>query len=521
MQSQRLWFNLYFTFYLLPPSEKILIQGQQFENLTKFFLDGTDDAIKFRQTLQKLTEKLILVDPLSIWSVKDLYPTVESLKIDLHQMPSCIENQDSLRFELVLLKVLKGEAIHVVVYGGSNCAQGMFPEILRDWWNKVIQPISGSRLNLKLIGIGGTGSAYYQFCHEIYLEDNEKVDLVILETAVNDVVDKVSGTSNTNRSLALERLTRLLLGRSEKPAVFYANLFMVQGFRCTNLADFGQELISKLYGITTFNLRCLNCRLYKGIYYVESRSFDVQDGWHSKLMGHAQLALMIIHVISNAFAKIQQDLKGFGLSDISESWFNALGSTISQLPSPIYATGEDRITIPPKCWANLTPNFKQRLIHNTLTLRVVENAGFKHVARVMIGEGSYSAENVSRLDAFGGLRSDTVNAQVTVSFLVSSQRFGSVTPGQEDNLMPVTLQRTDGPATTASVGILSRYNRESGTVEAWLDDSYDKRKRIPLTSSSSQTAVAILSTHVQPGTHTISWRVVEGGLSVLVGVFVG
>lgn len=472
-------------------------------------MDTTGDAVKFTQTIQSLNHTLTSMDPLSVWLIKNRYPTLETLKINLVRMASCILNKENLRLELALLKALKGEAINVVVYGGSNCAQGMFPVIFHDWWTKVITPISGSRLNLKVIGIGGTGSGYYQFCHGVYLKEDEIIDLAILETAVNDVVNIVFKTPNVSRSLPLEQLSRQLLKRPNNPAVFYVNLFIVdkQTSQCISLVDYGQSLISEMYGITTFNLQCLCCRSFKGKLYTDAKMGDVQDGWHSNILGHAQVAFMLIYVISNTLTKAAQDMKRLAVNDLSASWFNALSSKIPPLPSPVFIKGETRTIRSPKCWSKLTPNYKKTMIHNTLGLTIVRSVGFKHIDKVTIGKASYSAETVTRTDAFSGLLGNAINSEVTLLFTVSPRPRGS--------------EGTEGLVSNRSVGILLRYGRQTGTVEAWLDDRYEKRVRIPLRSEKSQTAVAVLATQVQTGIHTLSLRIVKEGHSVLVGVFVG
>ncbi len=232
--------QLYVLFYYLRSSAQRLTKREKIKKstiLTQPQMDQNGDVIKFNQIIQLLSQTLTSVDPLSIWLTRDRYPTLETLQINLTKMSSCIQNQENLRLELVLLKVLNGKAINAVIYGGSNCAQGMFPVILRDWWNKVIKPISGSQLNQKIIGIGGTGSGYYQFCHEVYLEENETIDLVMLETAVNDLVNVVVGPSNHSRSLPLEQFTRQLLKRPNNPAVFYVNLFLVNKQNCQCLSS--------------------------------------------------------------------------------------------------------------------------------------------------------------------------------------------------------------------------------------------------------------------------------------------
>ena len=518
--------QLYILFYCLQLSVQMSINREMSKKSTivgQASTDTADDAVKFTQTIQSLKHTLTSTDPLSVWLIRDRYPTLETLKMNLVKMASCIINQENLRLQLVLLKVLKGEAINVVVYGGSNCAQGMFPVIFHDWWTKVITPISGSRLNLKVIGIGGTGSGYYQFCHGVYLGEDETIDLAILETAVNDVLNIVFKTPNVSRSLPLEQLSRQILNRRNNPAVFYVNLFIEdeQTSQCINLVDYGQSLISEVYAITTFNLRCLCCRLLKGKFYSDARTGDVQEGWHSNLLGHAQIALMMIHVISNTLIKTAQDMNRIAVNDLSASWLNALNSKIPPLPSPVFIKGETRTIRSTKCWSNLTPNYEENMIHNNLHWNVVKKVGFKYINNVTIGKASYSAEDVTRTDAFSGFFGHAINSEVTLLFTVSARSPRSESTVHKKSSITITSQRSEGLVSSGSVGIISRYGPNAGTVEAWLDNRYEKRVRISLGSNKSQTAIAMLATQVQIGIHTLTLRIVEEGQSVLVGLFTG
>ena len=128
--------QLYILFYSLESSAQTSINRGRFKKSIIFGqarLATTSDVVKFSQTIQSLNHTLTSMDPLSVWLIKNRYQTLETLKLSLVKMASCILNKENLRLELVLLKVLKGEAINVVVYGGSNCAQGMFRVIFHDW----------------------------------------------------------------------------------------------------------------------------------------------------------------------------------------------------------------------------------------------------------------------------------------------------------------------------------------------------------------------------------------------------
>ena len=257
---------------------------------------------------------------------------------------------------------------------------------------------------------------------------------------------------------------------------------------------------------------------FKGKFYTDARMGHIQHGWHSNLLGHAQVAFMLIHVISNTLTKTAQDIRRLAVNDLS--WLNALNSKISPLPSPVFIKGETRTIQSPKCWSNLIPNYKKTMIHNTLGLSIIKNVGFKYIDKVTIGKASYSAESVTRTDAFSGLLGSATSSEVTLLFTVSSRSHGS--DGAVDRNSNITItKRSEGLVSSGSVGILSRYGTQAGTVEAWLDDRYEKRVRISLRSEKSQTAVAVLATQVQIGIYTLTLRIVEEGHSVLVGVFVG
>ncbi|XP_028392689.1 uncharacterized protein LOC114517231 [Dendronephthya gigantea] len=491
-------FHLFIMLYYLQSSAQSSDTDDNFTKSTTMRRDMSGDTFIYARSVEMLNQKLTSVDPLSVWLVKDHYPTLAALQMDLEKMWPCIENLENPRFQLVLLKALRGESINVVVYGGSNCVQGMFPVIFQDWWNTVITPISGSSLNVKTIGIGGTGSGYYQYCHGVYLRQNETIDLVILETAVNDAVDTAFDSSNLNRNLPLEQLTRQFLNRPNHPAVFYVNLFLVsERGECLNLVDFGQRLISNTYGITTFNLRCLVCQLRDGKFYAYEKTRKVQHGWHSNLLGHAQIAFMIINTISQSIVKMTQNATEKGLSDLS--LFNTVRPKISALPFPMYIRENSSITSP-QCWSNLRYDYKNANTGNSLRLTLLKSIGFKYANTIRIGKISYSAKSVERTDSFGGFLGKKVNSELTVAFTF-------------------TPHRSEASVTTGSVGIASRYGNVGGVVEVWLDDGYNKRVRVRLRGYYAQTAVAMVDVGVQPGRHTLTMRIVKKGSCVLTAVF--
>ena len=162
---------------------------------------------------------------------------MRDLHLDKNNFCSAIKDENNERLERIAEKVLRGMTVNVAVYGGSNTAggglqedeksiKGRFPILLQGWWDNVITPVTGSRLNITIIVIGGTSSRYYEYCYNVYLDINN-IDLVILELSVNDAVAvKLGNLTNFNYSLPLEQFTRQLLNEPNNLAVMFVNFFI-------------------------------------------------------------------------------------------------------------------------------------------------------------------------------------------------------------------------------------------------------------------------------------------------------
>ena len=102
----------------------------------------------------------------------------------------------------------------------------------------------------------------FQFCYKVFLGGFE-YDLAIVELSVNDT--KGITLQKVNKALPLEQLTRQLMNRENRPAIFYVNLFVtkIPNLGCFNLMNLGQSLLCDHYDITTINLRDTTCRLKK------------------------------------------------------------------------------------------------------------------------------------------------------------------------------------------------------------------------------------------------------------------
>ena len=81
------------------------------------------------------------------------------------------EEEPACRAQNLISKVLKGQPVKMIVIGGSNSAGGggitnhreLFHQLFSQWWNQVIIPNTGSKLMVKNLSLGGTGSDFFAF----------------------------------------------------------------------------------------------------------------------------------------------------------------------------------------------------------------------------------------------------------------------------------------------------------------------------------------------------------------------
>ncbi|XP_046860219.1 LOW QUALITY PROTEIN: uncharacterized protein LOC124453448 [Xenia sp. Carnegie-2017] len=430
------------------------------------FLDD-EGQVKLRSAL--------LLSPLHIWKFKDRFNSAESLGIHETLLHHVIDNKWNKRLKHKLYKVFRGENVHVSVIGGSNTAgggiqkdegttEGIFFRVILDWWQKVITPITGSHLKMRQIAMGGTGSDFFQYCYKSYVQEN--VDLIFLEMSVNDLHDL---PNQANLSLP--------------PAVLYVNLFSGRSYYqgCASLEDFGQRLLSDVYNITTFSWRDAVC----------------PDGHHINQLGHAHIALMAINLFRDVFLdNLNHMMKLRGLLLDSSNHVSKL------LPRPMFIDRENKIIRHPLCWTTLTPNFKRKIIKNSMEVGVMENYGFDYLHNKRIGDGECWTESNCRADAYSGWTGKDVGAILVMSFTIP----------------PLHYKPRTG---TRSVVLATRTCWNCGIAESWLDDDIMGRKRLQGHSKYAQTLLQLVGLRVEPGDHTMSVKLVHPGYFTVVGVMLG
>ncbi len=445
----------------------------------------------------------LLVHPFSIWKFKDRFKSMADLGIHEVLLQDAVENKWNTRLKHKLFKVFRGENIHMAVIGGSNTAgggiqkdegrtDGLFFRVILDWWQKTITPVTGSHLKTRQIAIGGTSSDFFQYCYRSYVQKD--VDLVLLEMSVNDLHEL---PYNVNLSLPIEQLTRQLLEYPTEPALLYVNLLSGRSYYqgCTNLEDFGQRLLSDKYKITTLSWRDAVCPVIDGKFRIPLKGCSVvcKDGHHINQLGHAHISLMVI----NLFRDLLLDNIGH-VDELSEQVFH----DEVVLPRPVFIAKPSKIITDPVCWTAVTPNFKRKIITNSMEVGVMENFGFDYTHDKAIGGGHCFSEDACRADAYSGWTGQDVGASLTLSFTVPAL-------GHKRRIQ------------SRSVVIATRTCWKCGVAQVWLDDDVVNRRQVRAQSQYGQTLLEIVALRVNPGDHTMNVKVVRPGLFTVVGVMLG
>lgn len=466
--------------------------------------DDSERVSKFlNETELKSLRDALLVHPFNVWKFKDRFNSMADLGIHEALLHDVVKNKWNTRLEHKLFKVFKGENIHMAVIGGSNTAgggilqdegrtDGLFFRVILDWWQKTITPLTGSHLKTRQIAMGGTSSDFFQFCHRSFVQKD--VDLILLEMSVNDLHEL---PYNTNLSLPIEQLTRQLLEYSTEPALLYINLLSGRSYYqgCSNLEDFGQRLLSKMYEITTLSWRDAVCPVIDGQYRVPLKSCSVvcKDGHHINQLGHAHVSLMVI----NLFRDLLLDSIGH-VGELSRQIFH----DDVVLPKPVFIKQQSKIITDPLCWTTVTPNFQKKIIVNSMQVGIMENYGFDYMHDKPIGSGHCFSQEACRADAYSGWTGKDVGASLTLSFTVP----------------PLGHKRR---IQSRSVIFATRTCLKCGVAEVWLDDDVINRRQIRAESQYAQTLSNIIAMRVHPGDHTMSVKVIQPGLVTVVGVMLG
>ena len=523
--------------------QKLELQGQ---NKTD---DSTTNSKLTKKTL-KLLQFAIKRNPLKIWFFKNRFKSLKDLFITLPLSNSArgvVQRYDTTnRLMDVILRSLNGEDVNVAIMGGSISAgggltldnedlRGIYYRVFSDWWQKTVEPITGSVLKLHNLAIGGTGSNFFAFCYDVLLKPNTKMDLSLLDFTVNDYIQfKYSGLPMT---LSLEQLTREILSETTSPAVMYVNFVQGQLQRpvCNNLENHGQTMLAVNYGITTVSLRNFLCSNPLQIGKKFPKMFT-SDGNHVSVLGHAQVAYMIINHMRQLMLSIINNIltSKEGKITLPTHSLSSIGDRIiltdcplkfRSLPEPVFKSYEQNLRDHPLCYTLMTPDLNKNISPSrNLQVKEVGNIGFEVIQRIPINrKGSLNPAVIRhcpedqiqtskiqrfRTDAYGGWKSQLVNSILELEILIPLTSFSK----------KCFLESTTD---TRNVAIAVRTHGKGGSAKVWLNEYEERGVLINTQSPFGHTKLFTIARHVIPGRHVLSIRTVTNGTLILSGVLIG
>lgn len=530
------------------------VEGMEMEETQKLELQGqkrTDrSAINSKFTNKKLKElkHAIKRDPLDIWFFKNRFNSLKDLFTTLPRWNSGIfqRHDTTNRLKNVILRALNGDDVNVAIMGGSISAgggltldkedmRGIYYRVFSDWWRKTVEPITGSVVKLHNLAIGGTGSNFFAFCYNVLLNPNTDINLALLDFAVNDYLQlKYSSLPMT---LSLEQLTREILSERNSPAVMYVNF--VQGELkipvCNNLENHGQTMLAVNYGITTVSLRNLFCSssLQKGKKFPK---MFTSDGNHVSILGHAQVAYMIIRHLRQLMLSILDNVSNSKEVKVTVAKHSlpSVGDVIilpdcplnfRDLPEPLFKSYQQYFRDHPLCFTLMTPDiYKKMSLSRSLQLKEIGNIGFEVVQKVPINSrGSantavvqpYPEDQIQlsemqrfRTDAYGGWKSQLANSMLELEILIPI-----ISLSKKCYLESTTDAR--------NVAVAVRTNGNGATAKVWLNEYEERGVLINTRSYFGQTRLFTIARHVIPGRHVLSVRTVNKGTFILCAVVIG
>lgn len=445
------------------------------------------------------------------------------------------------RLEDIILRSLNGENIDIAVMGGSISAGGglsldkgdfgeLYYRLFADWWQKTVQPFTGSSVVLHNLAVGGTSSNFFAFCYKNLLGSDTDMDIAFLDFTVNDYIQ--FNNSKFPMAMPLEQLTREVLSERNSPSLIYVNF--VQGLAkrpvCNNLENHGQTALAKTYGITSVSLRNFFCSSvsHSGIAFTKMFS---PDGTHASALAHARIASMIINYVRETMLKFLDRLaiparlfekpllpSGDASSVLSPCF------RISQhnLPPAVFERNKIEFYDYPLCFTHITPDgTESKPLHQTLQVEEMGNFGFQFIKKQFINQPKKETNRdttraftpcMSRTDAYGGWRAKSSNSILELAVSIPKAQFPSISKKcSVDN--KYTSER--------NVAIAVRTHGHGGIARVWLDEYEGKGVSINTRSPFGHTRLHTIAWKVPPGRHVLSVRTITKGMFILSGVMTG
>lgn len=441
-------------------------------------------------------------DPYEVWYHKENYKSLGDMSItpEIYIKETVERASTTQRLQNVMAKVLRGKNIGFVVMGGSISAgggltsdfsnlRGIYYRVFIDWWQKAVQPFTGSVITLHNLALGGTASNFFSFCYKTFMRPGDTINIALLEFSVNDHI--VFKDSRHSRALSLEKLSRQLLSEESSPAVIFVNFIGGNNAIpvCDNLENHGQTFLAIHYGITSVSTRQSLCPNSGKVHVYSMFSSDHN---HAGILAHAQIAMMIINIFRKALLK--------AIESSEQNLQNHLSSYL--LPKSAFFK-DDTETLPdPLCYSLITPDVTDRFFRPSLYVREIANMGFTNIRGIPIG---YRKETVVqtepapvRNDGYSGWKAEAAYSTLKLRFFVPFSR------SEISNTVVIAFRTTGG----------------GGKAKVWLDND-EAGVMVDTSSNFGHTRLIPVAHHVPFGSHVLNFKTVNDGKFVLCGVMLG
>ena len=423
--------------------------------ITLFLLKHTQGG--WPVTMKDVERRLLTAlqqDIPSIWAYKDAFRHRRELMLDQGLIDRSKRHVSKRRRLQKLFSLAKqGFDIDVSVVGGSisrgqpfvqrGHGSRVYHHALQDWWNKIVQPITGSRMKIRDFSIGGVGSEYFANCLPVHLAKESNTNLILWELSGNDV-DRYRGVVR-NISQPLEQFLRNTLRYRSNPEILLLNFFngndLLSKRGCHDLEMEGETPVAQYYDVTELSWTKSICP-----YLIRDQSgmaFEYlfsNDHYHPSIPAHAQMAYLLIDHIRDQFFKA-----------ISSDSLQKDITVRTILPPPMFKQtylGE------PLCYSLLKVDDSEPL--NTLQVQIVSTPKFTL---------STYRSFVHRGDKLQGLRTKSENEMITFRFVVPS--YAAILPFKRLTILSFTKS---GDATSQldsrpSVPLHTNHYATLGTLE--------------------------------------------------------
>eukprot|EP00884_Botryococcus_braunii_P016637 jgi/Botrbrau1/3657/Bobra.0204s0047.1 len=223
-----------------------------------------------------------------------------------------VSQGDPTRLRLALKKLVAGEAVKVVMLGGSVTA-GMgvadrnesFAGLLSKWFH-AFHPLVGGHVKFINSAVAATTSSYTSQCLPNFVPSD--VDIVFLEFALNDyegLPTRTTASMDNYQRRGYERLLRKLLDYPNAPAIIpvYWWAGIRHNFTFWDVAEDQLETLAKYYELSSISFRNA---YYKQIM-TAAQGFNLSrimcDEVHPNHLGHRYLADLIIAYLQQSLAE--------------------------------------------------------------------------------------------------------------------------------------------------------------------------------------------------------------------------